>query len=196
MALATGGKKYTINAADGAFYGPKIDITVVDSLRRRHQCATVQLDFQLPQRFNLSFSSADSSDAHHRPVLIHRAILGSVERFMALLTEHNGGKWPLWLSPRQVAVVPVGVDQLQYALDLVQQMKEEGIEARADVSSNTLNKKIRSAQVSQYNYILVVGKEEVLQSTVNLRSRDNVVHGEIKMDVLLARLKDEMAHFL
>ena len=194
-ALDARGRDYAVKDGDGAFYGPKIDVTVVDSLRRRHQCATIQLDFQLPERFNLSFSTACAGH-EERPVMIHRAVLGSVERFLALLAEHTRGKWPLWLSPRMVAVVPVSSDQQAYVNDVVARLRAAGLRADADLSSNTLNKKIRSAQLAQYNYVLVVGKEEMSKQTVNVRTRDNVVHGESPLEDFATRLQAELAGFL
>uniref|UniRef100_A0A8C8EFG9 threonine--tRNA ligase n=1 Tax=Otus sunia TaxID=257818 RepID=A0A8C8EFG9_9STRI len=148
----------------------KIDIQIKDAIGRYHQCATIQLDFQLPVRFNLTFT---------RPVIIHRAILGSVERMIAILTENYGGKWPLWLSPQQVMVVPVGPTCDEYAQKVRQHFHDAGLMADVDVDPGcTLNKKIRNAQLAQYNFILVVGEKEKASGTVNIRTRDNKVHGE------------------
>uniref|UniRef100_A0A8C8BSL2 threonine--tRNA ligase n=1 Tax=Otus sunia TaxID=257818 RepID=A0A8C8BSL2_9STRI len=164
------GEKWELNPGDGAFYGPKIDIQIKDAIGRYHQCATIQLDFQLPVRFNLTFT---------RPVIIHRAILGSVERMIAILTENYGGKWPLWLSPQQVMVVPVGPTCDEYAQKVRQHFHDAGLMADVDVDPGcTLNKKIRNAQLAQYNFILVVGEKEKASGTVNIRTRDNKVHGE------------------
>jgi threonyl-tRNA synthetase len=147
------GEPWKLNPGDGAFYGPKIDITITDALKRAHQCATIQLDFQLPIRFNLGYVS-ESGDKK-RPVIIHRAILGSVERMIAILTENCAGKWPFWLSPRQVMVVPVGPPYDNYA-DLVRQrLHDAGFMAECDTDAgDTMNKKIRNAQLSQFNFIL------------------------------------------
>uniref|UniRef100_A0A8C3Q1S9 threonine--tRNA ligase n=1 Tax=Chrysolophus pictus TaxID=9089 RepID=A0A8C3Q1S9_CHRPC len=164
------GEKWELNPGDGAFYGPKIDIQIKDAIGRYHQCATIQLDFQLSIRFNLTFT---------RPVIIHRAILGSVERMIAILTENYGGKWPLWLSPQQVMVVPVGPTCDEYAQKVRQQFHDAGLMVDIDVDPGcTLNKKIRNAQLAQYNFILVVGEKEKASGTVNIRTRDNKVHGE------------------
>ncbi|NXE52819.1 SYTC protein, partial [Casuarius casuarius] len=172
------GEKWELNPGDGAFYGPKIDIQIKDAIGRYHQCATIQLDFQLPVRFNLTFVSHDGNDKT-RPVIIHRAILGSVERMIAILTENYGGKWPLWLSPQQVMVVPVGPTCDEYAQKVRQQFHDAGLMADVDVDPGcTLNKKIRNAQLAQYNFILVVGEKEKASGTVNIRTRDNKVHGE------------------
>ncbi|XP_021236723.1 threonine--tRNA ligase, cytoplasmic [Numida meleagris] len=172
------GEKWELNPGDGAFYGPKIDIQIKDAIGRYHQCATIQLDFQLSIRFNLTFVSHDGNDKT-RPVIIHRAILGSVERMIAILTENYGGKWPLWLSPQQVMVVPVGPTCDEYAQKVRQQFHDAGLMVDIDVDPGcTLNKKIRNAQLAQYNFILVVGEKEKASGTVNIRTRDNKVHGE------------------
>uniref|UniRef100_A0AAY4D9U5 threonine--tRNA ligase n=1 Tax=Denticeps clupeoides TaxID=299321 RepID=A0AAY4D9U5_9TELE len=166
------GEPWKLNPGDGAFYGPKIDIQIKDAIGRYHQCATIQLDFQLPIRFNLTFDGDDKA----RPVIIHRAILGSVERMIAILTENYAGKWPLWLSPRQVMLVPNFI-------------RGAGFMADADLDSSCLlNKKIRNAQLAQYNFILVVGEKEKMTNSVNVRTRDNKVHGELTVDEVLSRL--------
>ncbi|XP_053276102.1 threonine--tRNA ligase 1, cytoplasmic [Pleuronectes platessa] len=183
------GEKWVLNPGDGAFYGPKIDIQIKDAIGRYHQCATIQLDFQLPIRFNLTYVSHDSDDKK-RPVMIHRAILGSVERMIAILTENYGGKWPLWLSPRQVMVVPVGPTCEEYAQKVKQDFHAGGFMTDVDLDpSCTLNKKIRNAQLAQYNFILVVGEKEKTSNTVNVRTRDNKVHGERSVDECIERLK-------
>uniref|UniRef100_A0A1A8KCW4 threonine--tRNA ligase n=2 Tax=Nothobranchius kuhntae TaxID=321403 RepID=A0A1A8KCW4_NOTKU len=183
------GEKWVLNPGDGAFYGPKIDIQIKDAIGRYHQCATIQLDFQLPIRFNLCFISRDGDD-QKRPVIIHRAILGSVERMIAILTESCGGKWPLWLSPRQVMVVPVGPTCDEYAEKVKQEFHSNGFMSDVDADSGcTLNKKIRNAQLAQYNFILVVGEKEKTSNTVNVRTRDNKVHGEHSVEECIERLK-------
>jgi len=187
-ALNEFGKKWTINPGDGAFYGPKIDITIQDALRRSHQCATIQLDFQLPERFNLSYVSADESGAKERPVIIHRAILGSVERMIAILTESFGGKWPFWLSPRQSIVITVSDKLDAYAHSVRDQIYAAGFECDFNSDAGTtLNKKVRNAQLDNYNFILVIGEKEQQQHTVNVRTRDNKVHGEVHVDEVIRR---------
>ncbi|KAK2837904.1 hypothetical protein Q5P01_015116 [Channa striata] len=182
------GEKWVLNPGDGAFYGPKIDIQIKDAIGRYHQCATIQLDFQLPIRFNLNFVGHDGDD-QKRPVIIHRAILGSVERMIAILTENYGGKWPLWLSPRQVMVVPVGPTCEEYAQQVKQEFHSSGIMTDVDLDPGcTLNKKIRNAQLAQYNFILVVGEKEKTSNTVNVRTRDNKVHGERSVKECIERL--------
>lgn len=185
--LTSFGMPWELNPADGAFYGPKIDIQIRDALRRYHQCATIQLDFQNPERFNLTYVSGDG-DEKKRPVMIHRAILGSVERQIAILTENYGGKWPFWLSPRQAIIIPVNPKLDEYA----QEVKLCLQKFRADVNvdaGETLNKKIRNAQLAQYNFILVVGEKERDSGTVNVRTRDNKVHGEKLLDDVLKRFE-------
>ncbi|KAL6937785.1 threonyl-tRNA synthetase [Hanseniaspora osmophila] len=169
--LESWGGDWEINAGDGAFYGPKIDIMISDALKRWHQCATIQLDFQLPNRFDLEYKSK-SDEQYERPVMIHRAILGSVERMSAILTEHFAGKWPFWLSPRQVLVVPVGVKYIEYAEEIAKTLTLEGFYADADVTGNTLQKKVRNGQMLKYNYIFIVGEQELNEKSVNIRNRD------------------------
>lgn len=182
------GKEWRLNPGDGAFYGPKIDITVTDALRRHHQCATIQLDFQMPIRFDLNYVSEGGDKK--RPVIIHRAILGSVERMIAILTESYAGKWPFWLSPRQVLVVPVAPPFDQYAIDVKEQLYKAGFEADVDTDAgDTMNKKIRNGQLQQYNFLLVVGEKEKAAGTVNVRTRDNKVHGEHSVADVLLKLK-------
>jgi len=182
------GLEWKLNPGDGAFYGPKIDITVMDALRRSHQCATIQLDFQLPLRFGLTY--VDEKGEKVPPVMIHRAILGSVERMIAILTENFAGKWPFWLSPRQAMVVPVGPHVNSYAMEVKSSLHEAGFCADCDTDDgNTMNKKVRNAQIAQYNYILVVGEKEKENRTVNVRTRDNKVHGELSIDDLLAKFR-------
>ncbi|KAK4058265.1 threonyl-tRNA synthetase [Microbotryomycetes sp. JL221] len=193
--------KWTVDPGDGAFYGPKIDITISDALKRRHQCATIQLDYQLPQRFQLEYRAAEGQDGQdklRRPVMIHRAILGSVERFVAILTEHFAGKWPFWLSPRQVLVVPVAAAHKEYATQVRQTLWNAGLYADVDLSDATLPKKVRNGEISQYNFIFVVGTEEVESRSVNVRNRDDIgVKGKtetIELNEILSKLiqlKDE-----
>ncbi|EGW31902.1 uncharacterized protein SPAPADRAFT_61003 [Spathaspora passalidarum NRRL Y-27907] len=162
--------KWELNPGDGAFYGPKIDIMISDALKRWFQCATIQLDFQLPQRFDLEYKSENTNE---RPVMIHRAILGSVERMTAILTEHYKGKWPFWLSPRQILIVPVGPKYYEYGQKLQKKLNDEFFfYADVDVSGNTLSKKVRTGQIYKYNFIFIVGEEEETSESVNVRNRD------------------------
>ncbi|GLC55278.1 hypothetical protein PLESTB_000967300 [Pleodorina starrii] len=188
-ALNSTGREWILNPGDGAFYGPKIDITVYDALRRKFQCATVQLDFQLPIRFGLEYAS--ESGTLERPVIVHRAVLGSVERMFAILTEHFAGKWPFWLNPRQVMVVPISENSVPYAFDVRRELRAAGLHCDVDASDRKMQKKVREAQLAQYNYILVVGEAEKTAQTVNVRTRDNVVHGMFKLEDVRALMVQE-----
>lgn len=187
-ALEQSGRQWELNPEDGAFYGPKIDITVSDALRRKHQCATVQLDFQLPIKFDLEYQTETGME---RPVIVHRAILGSVERMYAILTEHFAGKWPFWLSPRQVMIVPVSEATMDYAIEIKTQIRKKKFLVEVDTSSATMQKKVRSAQLAQFNYILVVGEQEKEAKTVNVRTRDNAVHGMHSIESFLKVVAQE-----
>jgi len=177
---------WKLNPGDGAFYGPKIDIHVFDALKRAHQCATIQLDFNLPKRFDLSFVADDGTDV--KPVIIHRAIFGSIERFTAILTESTSGKWPFWLSPRQCIVLTITNQVDEYASKVHKSLVAAGYDCDIDSSGHTINKKVALAQVAYYNFILVVGKDEAEKGTVNLRiGADNSVVGEMSLAELLAK---------
>ncbi len=162
---------WSINHKDAAFYGPKLDFKIKDALNREHQCGTIQLDFNLPQRFDLKYMDADGS--YQRPVMLHRAILGSVERFLAILLEHTGGSLPFWLSPRQISIIPVSQKFVDYA-NLVKKTFEK-YETDIDVSDEKIGKKIRNAEVLKYNYIFVVGEKEESSGTVNIRKGNAVL---------------------
>ncbi|KAI8326192.1 threonyl-tRNA synthetase, partial [Martensiomyces pterosporus] len=182
-ALNRTGKPWSLNEGDGAFYGPKIDVRVQDALGRKHQTATIQLDFQLPHRFQLKYTGADGQS--HRPVMIHRAVLGSMERMLAILIEHWGGKWPFWINPRQAIVIPTSTSEsAKEIVEYAQQVRDtlagdknpESVDSHrffvdVDVSGNTLNRAVREAQLAQYSYILVVGEKEVQSGTVDVRQR-------------------------
>jgi len=196
------GHTWSLNPGDGAFYGPKIDVQVFDALKRPHQCATAQLDFVQPVRFDLKYqapTTAEGSEGgkgsekatatYERPVLIHRAVLGSVERMFAILTEHYAGKWPFFLSPRQVMVVPVSKAYADYAQRVEQRIREAGFYVDADLTSRTLNKMVREAQLSQYNYILVVGAQEETDGTVSVRTRDNAQHGVKSIEEMISEFE-------
>jgi len=204
------GHSWSLNPGDGAFYGPKIDVQVFDALKRPHQCATVQLDFVQPMRFDCKYQApakeseggegggeggeAAGAVQYERPVMVHRAVLGSVERMIAILTEHYAGKWPFFLSPRQAMVVPVSKAYEAYAETVQQRVRAAGYFVDADLTHRTLNRMVRDAQLKQYNYILVVGKEEESSGSVNVRTRDNAVHGTKSIDEIIAefkRLSDE-----
>lgn len=193
-ALNEFGKPWKINEGDGAFYGPKIDIGVFDALKRKFQCATLQLDFQLPIRFKLAYSAEDEAKIE-RPVMIHRAILGSVERMLAILLEHYNGKWPLWLSPRQAIVCSVSSGSVEYAKQVLATLHEAGFHVDIDASDRTIQKKVREAQLAQFNYILVVGAQEAETGNICVRVRDNADLATTSVDGFITRLREEIAAF-
>ena len=168
-ALTAVGEPFTINDGDGAFYGPKIDFDVVDAIGRKWQCATIQLDYQLPERFDLKYVGADN--AEHRPVVIHRAIFGSFERFMALLIEHYAGAWPLWLAPVQMVVLPIADRHIEWAQEVQQALSGAGLRVEIDERVEKIGYKIREAQLQKVPYMLVVGDREVEERTVAVRGR-------------------------
>lgn len=180
---------YRINEGDGAFYGPKIDFHIRDAINRSWQCGTIQLDMALPEKFELEYTAQDGTKK--RPVMIHRAIFGSIERFLGILIEHYVGKFPLWLSPSQVRIITVADRHEDYARQLEQKFKNQGFQIDVDCTSESVSKKVRTAQLTQFNYILTVGDQETENKTANLRTRDNVVHGEIQIDDFIAKIKEE-----
>jgi len=181
---------YIIKEGEGAFYGPKIDFDINDSLGRPWQCATIQLDFQLPLRFGATYEGQDGKK--HTVIMIHRAILGSIERFIGVLIEHYAGKFPMWLSPRQVILLPIADRHAGYANEIAKQMKDKGLRVEVDSRTETTSKKVRDAQVAQINYILVVGDNEIKNKTVNVRTRDNKVLGEKPADGFVNELAKEV----
>ncbi|HEU64958.1 MAG TPA: threonine--tRNA ligase [Chlamydiae bacterium] len=184
-ALDEWGRSYVINEGDGAFYGPKIDIHIKDALNRYWQCGTIQLDMSLPEKFDLFYIDKDGSQK--RPVMIHRAILGSVERFLGILTEHFAGNFPIWLSPLPVRIIAVADRHVDYANEVCSKIKEIDIPCDVDSSNESVSKKVRNAQLLKINYMLTVGDKEVENSTIALRSRDNVVHGEMTLSKFLEK---------
>jgi len=169
-ALKDSGRPYEINEGDGAFYGPKIDIKLRDCLDRRWQCATIQCDFTLPERFDLTYVASDGE--RKRPIMVHRVILGSIERFIGVLIEHFAGSFPLWISPVQAVVVTVTDNQIPFAQDVYRQLRNAGIRVERDVRNEKLSFKIREAQLQKIPYMLVIGDKEVEQGTVTPRYRD------------------------
>jgi threonyl-tRNA synthetase len=188
-ALDDWGHSYRINEGDGAFYGPKIDIHIRDALGRFWQCGTVQLDMGLPQKFEIEYVA--SSASHERPVMLHRAIFGSIERFFGILIEHFSAKFPFWLSPYQVRIATVADRHAPYAKELKKQIEKANIECDVDDSNESVGKKVRNAQLLKYNYLLTVGDKEVENKTAALRTRDNVVHGEVDISDFLAKVIKE-----
>ncbi|OCT14468.1 threonine--tRNA ligase [Paenibacillus pectinilyticus] len=163
------GIEYRVNEGDGAFYGPKIDFHILDALKRSWQCGTIQLDFQMPEKFDLSYIGDDN--LKHRPVVIHRAVYGSVDRFMGILTEHFAGAFPLWLAPVQVKILPVSDHELDYAFEVKKALEEAGIRVELDVRSEKLGYKIREAQLEKVMYMLVLGEKERISGNVSVRKR-------------------------
>uniref|UniRef100_A0A8V5GKP8 threonine--tRNA ligase n=1 Tax=Melopsittacus undulatus TaxID=13146 RepID=A0A8V5GKP8_MELUD len=187
--LSTFGHPWELSPGDGAFYGPKIDIRIRDALGRQHQCGTIQLDFQMPERFGLQYSSPGG--VRLTPVLLHRAVLGSVERLLAVLTESCGGRWPLWLSPMQVMVIPQAPDIEGYAREVQSVLRGGGLMADLDADPGaTLARKIRRAQLSQYNFQMVVGARERASGTVSIRTRENRDVGQQELGLVLRRLQE------
>lgn len=198
--LATAGLKdaldewdepYEINEGDGAFYGPKIDLHLRDSIGRSWQCGTIQLDMSLPEKFELEYT--DSNGERKRPVMIHRAIFGSIERFIGSLIEHFAGRFPLWISPSQVRVLTVADRHHEYGRHLVKAIKAAGFICEFDDSGESVSKKVRNAQLAQVNYMLTIGDKEVENKSVNLRTRNNVVHGELTLPIFLEKITKEKA---
>ncbi|MEM8628896.1 MAG: threonine--tRNA ligase [Chlamydiota bacterium] len=188
-ALEDWGHSYKVNEGDGAFYGPKIDIHVSDALQRRWQCGTIQLDLSLPEKFSLKYVDRDGQAK--KPIMLHRALFGSIERFWGILIEHFAGKFPLWLSSYQVAIIPVADRHLPYARSVEKKLKKASLISEVDDTKESVSKKVRKAQMMKTNYIVTVGDQECAKSTISLRTRDNVVHGEISLDSFLEKVLEE-----
>ena len=191
-ALASQGREYTLNPGDGAFYGPKIDFHITDALGRSWQCGTCQLDFQMPERFDLYYTGAD--DAAHRPVMIHRALLGSMERFAGILIEHYAGRFPVWLAPVQAVVLPISDRHNEYGQRAFERLRELGVRVAIDDRSESIGKKIRDAStIGLYPYMLVVGDREEENEAVSVRSRGGGDLGEMPLRDFAARVETEAA---
>jgi len=188
--LAEKGIPYKLNAGDGAFYGPKIDFHLKDAIGRRWQCGTIQLDMQMPEKFDLTYEGADGKK--HRPVMLHRAIYGSFERFLGILVEHYSGKFPVWLSPVQVILLSVSDPYNDFTTSLSQKMREYGIRAKADCRQETIGAKIRDAQMQKIPYMLVVGQKEKDSGALAIRTRDGKVEENISVDDFIARARKEI----
>jgi threonyl-tRNA synthetase len=181
---------YEINAGDGAFYGPKIDIKLKDALKRSWQCATVQCDFALPKRFDLKY--VDSDGTEKQPIMLHRVLLGSVERFTACLTEQYAGGFPLWLAPVQVAIIPVKEHLAGYAATVKAALEAEGIRVRLIAGTETFNKRIRQAEVEKIPYSVILGDREQAAGTVSVRKHKAGDQGALSLGDFCARLKGEV----
>ncbi|MDK7355685.1 threonine--tRNA ligase [Peptoniphilus harei] len=181
---------YTINEGDGAFYGPKIDFHLEDAIGRTWQCGTIQLDFQLPENFDLTY--VDENGERQRPVMLHRALLGSVERFMGILIEHFAGKFPLWLSPVQVEVIPVSDKFKDFAQNLADKLHAAGLRVHLDGRAEKVGYKIREAQVKKINYMLVIGEKEETSGKLSVRKRNGEEVQDVDVDEFIASLKEEI----
>ncbi len=190
-AVSEMGKEYVINEGDGAFYGPKIDFHLSDSLGRTWQCGTIQLDMQMPERFELEYTGADGEK--HRPVMIHRACLGSIERFIGVITEHFAGAFPLWLSPEQVRILPVTDRAKEYGEKIAARLDSLGIRSSVDNRNEKIGYKIRQAQLEKIPYFFIVGDKEVEENTVSLRSRKEGDLGASPLDEVIDRIVTENA---
>ena len=190
-ALERSGMAYDLNPKDGAFYGPKIDFDITDAIGRKWQCATIQLDYMQPENFDLKYIGADN--AEHRPVVIHRAILGSFERFIALLIEHYGGAFPLWLAPIQAIVLPIADRHLVYAAAVRDQLRAAGLRTDLDERQEKIGYKIREAQLQKVPYMLVIGDRESAEGTVSVRTRAGGDQGASPVDAFIASAREEIA---
>lgn len=188
-ALEEIGMEYVVNEGDGAFYGPKIDFHLEDSLGRTWQCGTIQLDFQLPMRFEAEYMGADGEK--HRPIMIHRVVYGSIERFIGILIEHYAGKFPLWLAPVQVKVLPISEKFFGYAGDILQSLKAAGIRCEMDNRDEKIGYKIRSAQMEKVPYMLIVGQKEEESQTVSVRSREDGDLGSFALEDFVRKAAKE-----
>src|SRR5262245_29118157 len=191
-ALERAGLSYDINEKDGAFYGPKIDFDVTDAIGRKWQCATIQLDYQMPERFDLKYIGADNHE--HRVVVIHRAILGSFERFIAILIEHYAGAFPLWLAPVQAIVLPIADRHLAYAASVRDRLAAGGLRVELDERQEKVNFKIREAQLQKIPYMLVVGDREAAEGTVSVRERSGGDKGARSVDSFIESASEEIAN--
>ena len=184
------GKEFTINEGDGAFYGPKLDFHLADSLGRTWQCGTIQLDFQMPERFELEYVGEDGQK--HRPVMIHRVVLGSIERFIGVITEHFGGAFPTWLAPVQVKVLPITDRTADYAKSVAEKLDAAGIRVETDLRNEKIGYKIREAQMQKIPYMLVVGDKEAEAGNISVRTRSGGDMGVMSLDDFMAQLQEEI----
>ncbi len=189
-ALKEKGLAYDINAGDGAFYGPKIDIKLKDALKRKWQCATIQCDFALPKRFGLTYIGCDGQE--QQPIMLHRVLLGSLERFTGALIEHYAGILPLWLSPVQAAIICIGQEVNEYACKLKEKLESRSVRVKFDNSKETLNKRIREAELEKIPYVLVIGGREVKDNTVSVRKKGKGDIGSISIDKFITQIEEEI----
>ena len=189
-ALDDYGKEYVINEGDGAFYGPKIDIHIKDAIGRTWQCGTIQLDMSLPERFDLSYIGSDNEK--HRPVMIHRVIFGSVERFFGILVEHYEGKFPLWLAPVQAVILPMNDELISYSEEVKRSIESNGLRVEVDKRTESLKKKVREAQLQQIPLIITIGEKEKESGNLSVRTLDGTVKYNVAMDDLVAKAKQHV----
>ncbi len=185
------GKSFTVNEGDGAFYGPKLDFHLEDSLGRTWQCGTVQLDMQLPERFELEYTGADGEK--HRPVMVHRVVFGSIERFIGVITEHFAGNFPCWLAPVQVKVLPITDRSRDYAQEIYEKLFNAGVRVETDYRSEKLGYKIREAQMQKIPYMLVIGDKEAEERLVAVRTRGGADEGTMTPEAFLEKISKEIA---
>lgn len=190
-AMKKAGLEVLLKEKDGAFYGPKIDYQLEDSLGRTWQCATIQLDFQMPETFDLEY--IDNEGNAKRPVIIHRTIIGSIERFIGILTEHYGGAFPTWLAPVQVVLLPIADRHIEYGQKVIDQLRNAGIRAELDTRSERLQAKIRDATLQKVPFMGIIGDKEIAESAVSVRKRDGEDLGSIKSDTFLEVLLENIA---
>ena len=185
------GRTYEINEGDGAFYGPKLDFHLVDAIGRTWQCGTIQLDMQMPERFELEYTGADGQK--HRPVMIHRVVFGSIERFIGILIEHFAGAFPVWLAPVQAKVIPISEAHHAYAKQVEQELRDAGLRVEGDYRAEKMGYKIREAQLEKIPYMLVVGAQEMENGTVSVRARKEEKGGTKTVEEFKAQVLAEVA---
>jgi threonyl-tRNA synthetase len=189
-ALESRGLEYDLNEGDGAFYGPKIDLHMTDAIGRSWQLGTVQCDYYMPEQFGLAYTGADN--AEHQPVMIHRALMGSFERFIGILVEHYAGEFPLWLSPVQALLLPIADRHVPYAREVVARLRDAGLRAEVDERSESVGKKIREAELRKVPYMLVVGDQEQREGKVALRRHREGDLGVVSADEFVARAREQI----
>jgi threonyl-tRNA synthetase len=188
--LEESGRPYEIKEGDGAFYGPKIDFQITDALKRRHQCGTIQLDFQLPEKFDLSYVGQDNEK--HRPVVLHRAMYGSMERFIGILVEHYAGAFPTWLAPVQARLMTINEAHVSYAEQVRAKMEQAGIRVELDARNEKIGYKIREAQMAKIPYMLVIGEKEMQDGTLSVRKRGVGDEGALSVDQFIQKITEEI----
>jgi threonyl-tRNA synthetase len=184
------GIEYRVNEGDGAFYGPKIDFHILDALKRSWQCGTIQLDWQMPEKFDLTYIGEDN--LKHRPVVIHRAVYGSIDRFMGIITEHYAGAFPLWLAPVQAKLLPVSENYVAYAFQVKQSLEQAGIRVEVDIRNEKLGYKIREAQLEKSPYMLVLGENEKNSGSVSVRKRGEGDLGSKSIQEIIEQISEEI----